>query len=72
MQRKISELPVVDTADRPVGLIDITDVLGLDHELTSEAYGRRAVDLSPSAKNDWPNSPSSLRLFGSDAFREES
>jgi arabinose-5-phosphate isomerase len=26
---KISELPVVDTADRPVGLLDITDVLGL-------------------------------------------
>jgi len=72
VQRKISELPVVDTEDRPVGLIDITDVLGLDHELTSEANGRRAVDLSPSAKNDWPNSPSSLRLFGSDAFREES
>jgi arabinose-5-phosphate isomerase len=27
--RKISELPVVDTAGHPVGLIDITDVLGL-------------------------------------------
>jgi len=27
--RKISELPVVDSAGRPVGLIDITDVLGL-------------------------------------------
>lgn len=27
--RKISELPVVDDAGRPVGLIDITDVIGL-------------------------------------------
>jgi arabinose-5-phosphate isomerase len=27
--RKISELPVVDDDDRPVGLIDITDVIGL-------------------------------------------
>lgn len=27
--RKISELPVVDEANRPVGLIDVTDVLGL-------------------------------------------
>jgi arabinose-5-phosphate isomerase len=28
-QRKISELPVVDGAGRPVGLLDITDVIGL-------------------------------------------
>lgn len=28
-QRRISELPVVDSAGRPVGLIDITDVIGL-------------------------------------------
>ena len=28
-QRKISELPVVDAAGRPAGLIDITDVVGL-------------------------------------------
>jgi arabinose-5-phosphate isomerase len=28
-QRRISELPVVDPAGRPVGLIDITDVIGL-------------------------------------------
>ena len=31
-QRKISELPVVDTSRRPVGLIDITDVIGLAPE----------------------------------------
>ena len=28
-ERKISELPVVDAQGRPVGLIDITDVVGL-------------------------------------------
>ena len=28
-ERKISELPVVDAGGRPVGLIDITDVVGL-------------------------------------------
>ena len=28
-ERKISELPVVDAAGRPVGLIDITDVVAL-------------------------------------------
>jgi arabinose-5-phosphate isomerase len=72
VQRKISELPVVNAEDRPVGLIDITDVIGIDHELTSEATGRHANDLNTSLKNDWPNSPSSLRLFGSDVFREES
>lgn len=27
--RKISELPVVDGAQRPIGLIDITDVIGV-------------------------------------------
>jgi arabinose-5-phosphate isomerase len=28
-KRKISELPVVDASGRPVGLLDITDVIGL-------------------------------------------
>jgi arabinose-5-phosphate isomerase len=28
-ERKISELPVVDSSDRPIGLIDITDVVAL-------------------------------------------
>ena len=28
-QHKVSELPVVDDQGRPVGLIDITDVIGL-------------------------------------------
>jgi len=33
-QRKISELPVVDAEGRPVGLIDVTDVVGLFPELS--------------------------------------
>jgi arabinose-5-phosphate isomerase len=35
--RKISELPVIDAADRPRGLIDITDVLGLFPEAAPPA-----------------------------------
>jgi CBS domain-containing protein len=27
--RRLSELPVIDAAHRPVGLIDITDLIGL-------------------------------------------
>jgi arabinose-5-phosphate isomerase len=33
-QRKISELPVVDPAGKPVGMIDITDVLGIEPDET--------------------------------------
>ena len=29
-QRKFSELPVVDKAGRPIGLVDVTDVVGLE------------------------------------------
>jgi arabinose-5-phosphate isomerase len=35
-ERKISELPVVDQEGRPVGLIDITDVVGMMPEVASE------------------------------------
>ena len=36
--RKISELPVVDDGHRPVGLIDITDVVGLlPHDASGNA-----------------------------------
>lgn len=34
--RKLSELPVVDVHGRLVGLLDITDVIGLDHEDVEE------------------------------------
>ncbi len=36
-QRKISELPVVDDDGRPIGLIDITDVVGLLPQPADEA-----------------------------------
>jgi arabinose-5-phosphate isomerase len=41
---KISELPVVDAENRPIGLLDITDVLGLmpAEEETEEAAARVA------------------------------
>jgi len=36
-QRKFSELPVVDKAGRPIGLVDVTDVVGLKAEAEAEA-----------------------------------
>jgi arabinose-5-phosphate isomerase len=39
-QRKISELPVVDAEGRPVGLIDVTDVVGMFPELNEPAAER--------------------------------
>jgi arabinose-5-phosphate isomerase len=38
-ERKISELPVIDTAGRPLGLIDITDVVGLFPEAAMTGGG---------------------------------
>ena len=40
-QRKFSELPVVDKAGRPIGLVDVTDVVGL------KAEARRGASESP-------------------------
>lgn len=39
-ERKISELPVLDVHSRPVGLIDITDVMGL---VSSHDFARRSL-----------------------------
>jgi len=39
-QRKISELPVVDAEGRPVGLIDVTDVVGMFPEVDELARER--------------------------------
>ncbi len=38
-ERKISELPVVDDRGRPVGLIDVTDVVGLFPQLEDKPHG---------------------------------
>jgi arabinose-5-phosphate isomerase len=40
--RKISELPVLDLSGRPVGLIDITDVVGLYPEAQEAIFGPAA------------------------------
>jgi arabinose-5-phosphate isomerase len=44
-ERKISELPVVDVAGRPFGLIDVTDVVALFPE------GNLALQVAPAAKS---------------------
>ena len=41
-RRKISELPVVDALGRPVGLLDITDLIGLVSAEEAEALARVA------------------------------
>ncbi len=40
-ERKISELPVVDGEDRPLGLIDVTDVVALWPEYFTDEISRR-------------------------------
>ena len=46
-KRKISELPVVDAAGRPLGLIDVTDVVGL---LPAEESGGRFAGAEAAAR----------------------
>ncbi len=41
-KRKFSELPVVDKAGRPVGLVDVTDVLGLPADEEAEKPGTKS------------------------------
>ena len=42
-ERKISELPVVDAEGRPVGLIDVTDVVGVLPQEPDEGSGGEAA-----------------------------
>jgi arabinose-5-phosphate isomerase len=73
--RKISELPVVDAHDRPLGLIDITDILGLETNAPTPALARSVTwtedvrtDADPlalsSAEEPWHDGPPTLRIFG--------
>ena len=48
--RKISELPVVDASGKPVGLIDITDVVAL---LPNEAVTSEPAPVSSPATMKW-------------------
>ena len=53
--RKISELPVVDADGKPVGLIDITDVVALlPQEAAGDADGglRRSRRMARRARTD--------------------
>ena len=61
-ERKISELPVVDAGGRPVGLIDITDVVALlpaDRascgRTLDAAAGRSPPDAPPAASFPHPS-----------------
>jgi arabinose-5-phosphate isomerase len=42
-KRKFSELPVVDEAGRPIGLIDVTDVVGLEPERQADSASTKKV-----------------------------
>jgi arabinose-5-phosphate isomerase len=56
-ERKISELPVVDAADRPMGIIDITDVVGL---FPKEPLPANPATTTASSNTEIP--PISLRI----------
>ncbi len=71
--RKISELPVVDEQGVPVGMIDITDVLGLFPDptrLQSPARLRSASADSMSAETI--NTPLPIQLATTAEVRDES
>ncbi|MCC6492649.1 MAG: KpsF/GutQ family sugar-phosphate isomerase [Pirellulales bacterium] len=61
-ERKFSELPVLDSQGRPVGMIDVTDVVGMLPEHAREAWTRpfEGVDHDPAV----------LRLFDGEAEAE--
>jgi KpsF/GutQ family protein len=48
--RKYSELPVVDRNGRPVGLVDVTDVLGLKANAERETAAKSAPTATPSVR----------------------
>lgn len=45
-QRKFSEIPVVDAKGRPIGLVDVTDVVGLKAEATAEKADQKPAKAS--------------------------
>jgi CBS domain containing-hemolysin-like protein len=54
-ERKISEIPVVDAAGKPIGLIDITDIVALYPE--GDFGGIRAGGSAPAAHTGQPPRP---------------
>jgi len=71
VQNKISELPVVDAEDKPLGMIDITDILGIEND-AANALPRNATEsraessVEDNQPIEWHNGPTTLRLFGSE------
>jgi arabinose-5-phosphate isomerase len=71
-RRKISELPVIDNLDHPVGMLDITDLLGLDSSPTGDSESieqsepeESTGEISKSAGDEeWLDGPTTLRIFG--------
>jgi arabinose-5-phosphate isomerase len=53
--RKFSELPVIDRNGRPVGLVDVTDVLGLKAEAASEAAAAATPKPAKSSVRIFPS-----------------
>ena len=55
-QKKISELPVVDSDDKPIGMVDITDLIGFvdSKELASQEESNCSFESY---------SPATLRIF---------
>jgi len=71
--RKISELPVVDSSDRPLGMIDITDILEIEQSPSTKPLASVATlseenasygDPNSNPCNPWDHGPTSLRIFG--------
>ena len=53
--RKFSELPVVDRNGRPVGLVDVTDVLGLKADGTKEAAAKTSSKAAKASVRIFPS-----------------
>ena len=53
--RKFSELPVVDRNGRPVGLVDVTDVVGLKAEDVKESARREPLKPTKSVEGERAN-----------------
>lgn len=63
--RKVSELPVILEDDRPIGMIDITDILTLmdQQALLNRATAINNGDIHHDSDEESPSFPSTIRLF---------
>lgn len=69
--RKISELPVVDQEDHPIGLIDITDVLEIEHHRQASTSKSSQSLSSPVASNHSIHSEEASGADADDAGDED-